>query len=444
MRKNNLLSLLLALVIAVILWSYVVTTITPEDSQTIYSIPVTFTNEDGLFSDRNLVLSEGRDTTIDLKLYGKRSDLLKLDNTNITITVDLSQVTGTGDWHLRYDIEYPETVASSDISVESRSSYYVNIVVDKLASKTVEVQAIFNGDVAEGYVADSIELEYDTIEVSGPKDLVDTVSYAQVILERTNVSSTISENLSFTLLDEEGNEIDADELTCTVNNQSVEKLSVLMSVYMVKEVALQVELISGGGATSDYAVVDISPSRVTIQGDPEVLETMNSITLGTIDLSSIQTSLTKEFNVVVSNGLVNQTSDVATVTVTLYNLKTKTFQVSNIEYTGFSSDDLKVQLNTVSLQVQVRGPTESINSLLASNIRAVADLSGITGTGQYSVTADIYFDSTSDVGAMGSYTVLVTISEQTTNTDPVEITTGVIDSTPDSSVTDSDTDGEDE
>ena len=92
MKKNKIFSLLLSIVIALSLWAYVVTTVTPEDSQWIRNIPVTFANEDGLFSDRNLTLTKGRNATVDLKVYGKRQDLLKLSNSNITVTADLSTV----------------------------------------------------------------------------------------------------------------------------------------------------------------------------------------------------------------------------------------------------------------------------------------------------------------------------------------------------------------
>lgn len=91
MKKNKIISILLSLVIAVCLWIYVVSTVTPDDNQWIYNIPVTFVNEDGLFSDRNLTLAGGRDTTVSLRFNGSRQDLLKLNNTNVIITVDLSQ-----------------------------------------------------------------------------------------------------------------------------------------------------------------------------------------------------------------------------------------------------------------------------------------------------------------------------------------------------------------
>ena len=420
MQRNKVLTILLSLIIAIGLWVYVVSTVTPDDSQWVYRIPVTFTNEDGLFSDRNLVLASGRDATVNLRFNGKRRDLLKLNNTNVTVTADLSQVTVAGDWRLPYTVELPETVSSSGIEVEERSSSFISINVDKLLTRSVEIRAVFQGDVAEGYTPEAIELEYDSMDISGPRELVDRVSYAQVVLERTNVSRTISENLSFALMDEDGVQIESDDLRCTVNGTAVDKIGVLMPVNMIKEVPLRVELIEGGGATADHATVSYDPAQITIKGDPDVLAGLNSIYLGTVDLSSIQNSVTEEFSIVIADGLTNMTGTQAKVTVELRNLKTKTFQVSNIELTN-APENLQARLGTLSLEVQLRGTAEAIDALAASGIRAVADLSGILATGTFSVPVEIYVDASSEVGAMGSYSVLVTIAEPTTET-AVEVT----------------------
>ena len=226
MKRNKILSLLLAAVISVSLWVYVVTTVTPEDSQWIRNIPVTFANEDGLFSDRNLTLTQGRNATVDLRVYGKRQDLLKLSNSNITITADLADVLGPGEWHLKYTVDMPETVSDNAISIESRSTYEIDVQVDLLSVKEIPVQAVFQGSVADGYVQDPIELEYDTLEISGPQDQVSQVDHAQVVLERTNLSKTVSDSLTYTLVDADGNEIASDEIHC-----SVDKIGVMMTVW---------------------------------------------------------------------------------------------------------------------------------------------------------------------------------------------------------------------
>ena len=406
MKKNKVLSVALAALIAIGLWIYVVTTVATEDTQWVRNIPVTFINEDGLFSDRNLTLTEGRNAAVDLKFRGSRQDLLKLNNTNILITVDLNQVTEPDNWTLSYEYTLPETVNAGNITVESRSAYTVSVVVDELSVREIPVRATFVGDVAEGYMAESIELEQNTIDISGPQELVTRVSYAQVILERTNLSKTVSDMLSVTLMDENDEPVVSDELKC-----SVDKIGAIMAVNMVKEIPLTVQLIDGGGATADHAVVDIVPSTVTIKGAAEDLQGLNSISLGTVDLSSIEETYKETFNVVIPNGMVNMTQETAEVQVALKNLKSKSFVVTNLEIAN-APESLKATLGTLSLTVKLRGDSEVIQNVTASNIRAVADLSSLGNTtGQFSVPVDIFVDGFSDVGATGTYTVLVSISE---------------------------------
>lgn len=415
MKRNKIISLLLSAVIAISLWVYVVTTVTPEDSQWIRNIPVTFTNEDGLFSDRNLTLTKGRNATVDLKVYGKRQDLLKLNNSNITITADLSDVLGPGSWPLRYKVEMPETVSDNDISIESRSTYEIDVQVDLLSVKEVPVQAVFQGSVADGYVQDSIELEYDTLEISGPQDQVSKVDHAEVVLERTNLSKTVSDSLAYTLVDADGGEVVSDEIHC-----NVDKIGVMMTVSMVKELPLTVQFIDGGGATEEHVVSSIEPSTITVKGSAEDLEGLNSLNIGNIDLSTVptNTSYTGNFSIVLPDNMTNLTGEeMAKVTVELKNLKEKTFRVTNLELANTPSN-LKATLGTVSLQIKLRGPSDVIDTITASNIRAVADLSSVgTSTGQFSVPVDVYVDGFSDVGAMGSYNVLVSISEPTESDD---------------------------
>lgn len=415
MKRNKIISLLLAAVISVSLWVYVVTTVTPEDSQWIRNIPVTFANEDGLFSDRNLTLTQGRNATVDLKVYGKRQDLLKLSNSNITITADLADVLGPGEWQLRYKVEMPETVSDNDISIESRSTYEIDVQVDLLSVKEIPVQAVFQGSVADGYVQDPIELEYDTLEISGPQDQVSQVDHAQVVLERTNLSKTVSDSLTYTLVDADGNEIASDEIHC-----SVDKIGVMMTVSLVKELPLTVQFIDGGGATEEHEVSSIEPSTITVKGSAEDLEGMNSLNVGNIDLSTVPTNkaYTGTFNIVLPDNLTNMTGEeTAAVTVELKNLKEKTLRVTNLELANTPSN-LKASLGTVSLQIKVRGPSDVMDAVTASSIRAVADLDSIgTSTGQFNVPVDVYVDGFSGVGAMGSYSVLVSISEPTESDD---------------------------
>ena len=88
--KSKLPTLLLAAVVALALWVYVVTAVSPESEENYYNIPVTFENENVLL-DRDLMLVSGSNAVVSVRLYGNRSDLNRLNQTNITVTVDLKR-----------------------------------------------------------------------------------------------------------------------------------------------------------------------------------------------------------------------------------------------------------------------------------------------------------------------------------------------------------------
>ena len=188
----------------------------------------------------------------------------------------------------------------------------------------------------------------------------------------------------------------------------------------MKETPLTVQLIDGGGATGEHTVSSIEPATITVKGSAEDLEGMNSLNIGNVDLSTVptNTAFTKSYNIVLPDNMTNMTGEeTAEVTVELKNLKEKTFRVTNLELANTPSN-LKATLGTVSLQIKVRGPSDVMEAVTASSIRAVADLSSVgTSTGQFSVPVDVYVDGFSGVGDMGSYNVLVSISEPTESDD---------------------------
>ena len=120
MKRSKLTSLLLSFGIALGLWLYVVTNVSVESETTFHDIPVQFEGETAL-EDRELMITSGTDTTIDLRLQGARSNLGKLNSQNITIKVDLSRIYDPGTHEVGYDIIYPGDVPSNAFVTQSKN-----------------------------------------------------------------------------------------------------------------------------------------------------------------------------------------------------------------------------------------------------------------------------------------------------------------------------------
>ena len=86
--KNKAIAFLLSLLVALGMWLYVVTYISPESEAMFYNIPVVFEGETVLSTERNLMVTGISTTTVNMKISGNRSDLNKLNSSNIIVKVD--------------------------------------------------------------------------------------------------------------------------------------------------------------------------------------------------------------------------------------------------------------------------------------------------------------------------------------------------------------------
>ena len=91
-KENNITVKIFALVIAIILWSYVMSEVNPKITKEFRNIDVNFTNLDAL-DEASIVLVEPEELKINVKVTGRRSDVIKLTEDDIIAKTDLSGYT---------------------------------------------------------------------------------------------------------------------------------------------------------------------------------------------------------------------------------------------------------------------------------------------------------------------------------------------------------------
>lgn len=409
--KSKLLSFSIALLASLCLWLYVVTVVNPEGTTTIYGLPVTFSGEEELRTDQNLIITEGANSTVNLNLSGKRSMLQKLKSKpdSITVMLDVSRIKKVGEYNMSYSVLYPSGVADSDITEVDRSPNSISFTVERLASKPIEVKGVFDGDVAEGYMADPMSFNYSEITIDGPESLVNSVNYAQVILTGDNLSQTVTMSVKYQLIGMDGEPIVSDEITA-----NVDEIEATLPVLQYKEIPLTVEFLAGGGATENDVVCEISPQTITVAGDPALLDENNQIVLGKIDLGELTGDEEVTMPIAINNKLRNVSGDeTAVVSVKIRGLETKVIRASNIAITNVPSGYNATSM-TQMLQVTVRAPSGEIGKISADHLRVVADLSAakLTKEGSYTVPVTISVDGFDSAGVIGDYTIVVSLSRE--------------------------------
>ena len=76
-KSQKAIYIVISVLIAVVFWLYVDNTGVNERDVRLYNIPITFVGEQDELADRGLMLVSGEDTTVDLRLRGRRQVVSK-------------------------------------------------------------------------------------------------------------------------------------------------------------------------------------------------------------------------------------------------------------------------------------------------------------------------------------------------------------------------------
>lgn len=416
--KNKLAAAALSIFIAMALWLYVITTVSPGSKETYYNIPVVLANE-SVLTERGLMITSQSATTATLVLSGNRTDLSKVDQSNITLKADLSAIYEPGNQiPISYTTSFPGNVASNAFVIESKTPGRIYLNVERRVSKAIPVEVKWIGSVPDGFIADRENklLEHPTVQITGPQSVTDQIEKAVVEVDLTDQRESISRDCTYTLCNVEGEPVDAGLITT-----NVEQIHLEVKIQRVKDVLLTYHLVEGGGAKAENAEIILSMDKIRVSGSEAALELMgDQLVVGTINLAEIDQNTTKTFTIPLEEGITNLTG-VAEVTaeIRLTGLRTKDFLVRQINVVNVP-EGLEVELITQELTIKVRGPAAQITSLKSDDVMVVVDFTGAeVGTATFPVRA-VFTDGFRDVGIFKSESVSASVLPQGTMTSPSE------------------------
>lgn len=408
MTKSKLYSIILSVLVSFGLWLYVVNNVSEQADWTFYNIPVVREGE-AVLAERNLMVTDISANTVSLHLSGARSDLNQIDSSNTSVKVDLSSITEPGEKiALTYKPSFPSDVSSNAFEVKDKSPAEIYVSVDYRRTFEIPVQIKWTGTRSGDYIYDTenASMDYPNITITGPAAVADQIDHAEIEIDLSERVESISESFRYTLCDAEGNPVDAEQITT-----SVEEVRLDVQIQRIKEMDLVVDVIYGGGATEENTVVKVSPETIRVSGGEAVLaELGDTYTVCTINLADVEKSTNElKYTISLPEGVTNQTGvSEATVSVRFTGLKTKEFTIDNFQMINVP-EGMEAEIINANLTIKVRGPEEEINKLHERDITAVVDFSAAeVGTATYKATI-VFSDKYPNVGAMKTNSVSATV-----------------------------------
>ena len=408
--KSKLLSVVVSILIAFGLWMYVITEVSPNSEWTYYDVPVKLEGETVL-KERQLIITGLSDTSVDLTLSGNRSDLNQLDSSNITLKADMTKIYDPGTHKIGYDIILPGHVASNAFNRVNQYPDSITVTVERLLTKEVPVNIIYQGKVPEGYVVRRADvlLDYEFIKVTGPASVVDQISQAVVNIDLTDKTESISQNFRYTLCNSEGAGVDSEMITV-----NAEEVHVDLVIHRRKEVTLTVTVNPGGGATADNVDVALDVESIQVSGsDIALAQVGDTINLGTINLADYDANTKLTFTIPSFEGVTNDSGETEVhVTLTFRGLLSREFVIENFVITGVP-EGYEAAVITEKLVIKIRGPVTVISTLKAEDIIATVDFTG-EEAGDATIRVQVTFpDTVEGIGVLGKPSVTTSLREET-------------------------------
>jgi len=402
---------LLAIAISFALWMYVSLVVSPETEDSYENIPVVLDGT-AVLESRDLMIVSDTNLKVNLRLVGNRQDLTQLNNANITILADLSQITEPGTHNVKYSISYPGTVQSGMIEAQEKNPQYITVVVVERSQKTIPVKVEYIGSVPENFIADDAVLDHSTVTVIGPKDVIDRVDHARITIDLKDRTMNIDNTYRYALSDANGRSIsDTSHITASATD-----IRVTVKIDQLKKLKLVYDVLPGGGIDGTMITVkpvDDARTWITVRGSQAALAKIGEIYLGVIDLSVLTSSTRVTFPIEMPDGVENfsgiYTASYDVEIPVLPILETRFFDVnsSNFELINVP-EGVNVSFTSQGCRVWLRGPAEILDQVNAENIRVIVDyaaqdtikLNNTNALDVYFVILDAEGNEMSGVGAV--------------------------------------------
>lgn len=404
---NNKFVFVISFLAAVALWAIVSMTVGDDETRVIENVRVTIEeSEDSLYK-----IFGYEETTVDVTVKGKKYLVSPgaLTANDITVTAASSYVDSAGDHKLKLSASIDK---SSDIKITSISKSNIEAFFDILKTETVPVETEIKTEttvVPQGYIYEEPILPISTVTISGPATEINKI-------EKFKAVAVINEPIKST----QEFEVLLSAVTSTgkkpkyINfENSTENLTLTIPVSMVKEIPVSVRYVDVPAYyEKNMPEVNIYPKTLKVAAAESVLESLNTLNVGTISFNELTNKNNKFTFALDSVDEVRIIDDINNVEVNIncFPMSRKSFNVDAENITLLNVPEGKTATLTTDKikNVTVIGPASELNNLESEDVLAKVDLTKADdGTKGYE--AVVYIKNAEKCWVYSTYIVKVAI-----------------------------------
>ncbi|MDU7032546.1 hypothetical protein B9N56_06280 [Finegoldia magna] len=271
--SNNLIIKIVCLFLAIFLWSFVMENKNPVVTKDIPVISVEYRGVDKLREDGRVIISP-KAATISMRVEGRRSTITKMKNSEIKAFVDVKSIKVDSET-LPIELSLPQGVNVVDQSDETLLVKTETVDTVKFPIRIMKV-----GDLPDNVEVDSIKLDPQEITVSGAKTYLNSIDYASVKIDQSNIDKDINLDLPINLSLK-------DDAAKSFLTKSSESCKVIIDVLLKKDVEIK-PVVTNIPNGLKVAKITFSRPTVKIKGQDDIIKSHSHVTTKPIDLTDFK------------------------------------------------------------------------------------------------------------------------------------------------------------
>jgi len=364
---RNLSTLMLAFVLAVVVWVSAVLSTDPNvEADYPRSIALQV-----LGQDTSYIQVGEMPSTVRLSLNAPRSiwDQLEVNQDYLRVWIDLS-----GYEEGTHRVPVRVQVRLTPVRVVKVEPAEIEVTLEPRVTRVFPLHATVTGDPALGYRKGMVNVNPGQVTVSGPKSLADRVASINLTMDITGANDSITKTVSVQPVDQENQPVTG--LSVTPSTVEITQIVSLLGGYR----NVVVKVVTTGQVSEGYWLTNVSvtPPNVTVfSTDPSRVNALPGfVETNPLDLSSLQDDVDIRTTLNLPDGVSLAGEESVLVRLSIAALEGSLPISIPLEVIGLTPE-LSVSISPDSVDLLLTGAMPLLNNLTVGAIRVSVDLSGL-------------------------------------------------------------------
>ncbi|MDO5047629.1 MAG: CdaR family protein [Anaerococcus sp.] len=289
-KKSDLQLIILSILLAIVMWTFVTTTSNPSVSRTFRNQPLLVKNKETLEDKGYTAIGLDELASISVTLEGSRDNIVGLKQNDIQASIDIGDV-GEGIQSVDVNVDTP-----NGVRVDATDPSEININVQKIVEKTLPINIVLLDSLKEGRSVEVNEQSLEEITVRGPYSQINKIDRAEVIIDNEEFLDGKIHNHDIRLVAKNGEDLGEIE-------KSADDINLSFIVSETKSVSIKLNIVGDPASGYHISSRSLSPKELVIKGSSKILKDIKEIETKPININNLRADKSGEVGLDLADGV---------------------------------------------------------------------------------------------------------------------------------------------